>query len=159
MIKPHTPKPEEKIWGKATGYFHDGAYTEAHLAEINPGGFCSVHKHEYKHNHFFILSGRVLIEIYNNLDAEASAAVVQVIALEQGMAATVPAGIYHRFFTRMPSIVLETYTPLEGHKVELNDIVRVKPGGVACVVPYYGSVTTEINPGSSSEKVHQSPDL
>ncbi len=54
-----------KIWGMTELIEANGAL-EFHRIEMNKGGVCSKHLHEFKWNGFYVESGRMLIRVWQN---------------------------------------------------------------------------------------------
>ena len=54
-----------KVWGMTELVEANGAL-EFHRIEMNKGGVCSKHLHEFKWNGFFCESGRLLIRVWQN---------------------------------------------------------------------------------------------
>jgi mannose-6-phosphate isomerase-like protein (cupin superfamily) len=103
-----------KIWGDTTEIFTKNNVS-IHRICTKKDYCCSKHKHSFKHNLFYVESGKVKIQHwqqdYDLLDET---------ILNQGEMTTVPPGHYHKFISLEDSIVYEIYY------VELleNDIQR-----------------------------------
>jgi quercetin dioxygenase-like cupin family protein len=109
-----------KIWGETSQLFNKNNVS-IHRIEINAGGFCSKHKHNYKHNIFFVESGLLKIEHWqNNYDLN------DITILKSGESCSIPPNHYHKFTALEDTIALEIYY------VELldDDICRETCGGL-----------------------------
>ncbi len=108
-----------KVWGKTQLIFRNGN-AELHRIEANSGGYCSKHKHEHKYNKFFVESGKLQVDVWQN-DYD----LIDTTVLGAGESTTVPPGCYHMFTALEDSVVYEIYwVELEGA-----DIVRDNVGG------------------------------
>jgi mannose-6-phosphate isomerase-like protein (cupin superfamily) len=112
-----------KVWG-TTHLLCGSAHYSVHLLRIEAGGFCSEHRHERKVNHFFILSGRLMIFEWPAppLDQDQP----DVSFLESGDSKTIALGVWHSFRAVDTTIALEIY---EAAPVE-EDIIRRSEGGL-----------------------------
>lgn len=108
-----------KVWGKTQLIFRNGN-SEVHRIEAKDGGWCSKHKHEHKHNKFFVESGELQVDVWQN-----DYNLVDRTILKPGESTTVPPGCYHMFTALKDSVVYEIYW------VELkdDDIIRDNVGG------------------------------
>jgi quercetin dioxygenase-like cupin family protein len=109
-----------KIWGSTEELFKN-TNCEVHRIDINKGGFCSKHKHQYKHNIFYVLQGTLLIKVWKN-DYE----LIDTTILQTGKKTDVGPNQYHTFQALEPTIALEIYysEPIS------NDIIRETVGGM-----------------------------
>ncbi len=114
-----------KIWG-STRILHKTPTLEIHYFEVNPNSYCSTHKHNYKHNAFFVIDGTLTIEVHkNNYD------LVDKTVLGPGDFTTISPGEFHRFVSGLqPVSGLEIYyiEPLS------DDIVRKDHGGILATI-------------------------
>ena len=108
-----------KVWGFTQPLFNKNN-VEIHRIETNAGGYCSKHKHQFKHNCFFVETGKMKITAWKN-DYD----LVDVTILEAGEATTIPPNEYHMFEAVEDTVCYEIYW------VELSDtdIVRENHGG------------------------------
>lgn len=108
-----------KIWGVTSELFNKNN-VEVHRIEAKKNGYSSVHKHEHKHNMFFVENGCLKIDIWKN-DYD----LVDSIELSDGESTTVKPGEFHKF------TAIEDTTAYEIYWVEIsgNDIVRKNCGG------------------------------
>lgn len=109
-----------KVWGSTQPLFNKNN-VEIHRIEINKGGYCSKHRHIFKHNCFYVESGELEITAWKN-DYE----LVDVTVLTAGEATTVPPGEFHTFKCLEDCVCYEIYW------VELlqDDIDREDHGGI-----------------------------
>ena len=109
-----------KIWGTTELLFCQNNI-QVHRLEIKAGGYCSQHKHVVKYNKFYVESGEITIEVWNE-----HASHVDETHLCAGECSTIEPGEYHRFTADKDSVVYEMYW------VELwsDDIVREAVGGI-----------------------------
>ena len=55
---------QSKKWGDVRRVFKSGTVSVHHL-KIKKGGFCSEHRHQFKSNLFFVVSGNLKLIIWN----------------------------------------------------------------------------------------------
>jgi len=79
-----------KAWGYTTEFFRN-AMVSAHHLKIKMGGFCSEHRHEYKFNSFYVISGRLELVIWREKDAK------DVTVIGPGQSSAIPPGFFHKF--------------------------------------------------------------
>ncbi len=110
---------ESKIWGD-TSLIWAGNNVEMHKINIQAGGYCSKHKHEFKYNSFYVEYGELQIETWKD------DSIVDCTVVHAGESTTVSPGQYHRFTAREQTEAIEIYW------VELQspDIIREDHGGV-----------------------------
>lgn len=109
-----------KIWGTTEAVLATPA-VELHRLTVKPRHQCSMHRHLRKWNAFYVISGRLLIDV-----EKADYALTDTTELGPGMSMAVPPGEYHRFRTEgEPCEALELYylAPLS------EDIERRDHGG------------------------------
>lgn len=108
-----------KIWGTTESLIANGLI-EVHRLAIVPNARCSLHAHKFKHNAFFVQSGRLFIEVHKN-----DYALVDVTELGPGDMTSVKPGEYHRFYTEGEECrAIELYYPEQLSE----DIVRKDAG-------------------------------
>lgn len=109
-----------KVWGQ-TEELLVTPLIEMHRIHINPGMVCSMHKHEYKWNLFYVIEGELAIDVEkSNYD------LTDTTILKAGEWTSVRPNEYHRFRSLdVPVVALEVYylEPLTA------DIVRKNVGG------------------------------
>lgn len=112
-----------KTWGRTQVLIATPAI-EMHRMSILPNKQCSMHAHQFKHNAFLVLSGRLSIVVEKN-----DYALTDVTELGPGDFTTVPPGEYHRFVSHdEPVDAIEFYYV---EPVAADDIVRKDCGGQA----------------------------
>lgn len=90
-----------KAWGETTLIFSDQR-VEVHYLNINKGGYCSEHKHEWKTNLFYVIEGELLIRFWreDNIDET---------TLKAGQSMIIPVKIWHQFVGLTDCKCLEIY--------------------------------------------------
>ena len=107
-----------KIWGQTELIEANGAL-EFHRIEMEGGGVCSKHLHEYKWNGFYIESGIMLVRVWQN-DYD----LIDETILNAGEYTKVKPGVYHQFECIEPGVAFELYWAEFNH----SDIVRETVG-------------------------------
>lgn len=109
-----------KVWGTTTLLLKT-PLIEIHKLEILPNCECSMHKHNYKWNAFYIISGKLKIEVKKN-----KYNLVDITEIDKGQFTTVQPGEFHKFISgEEPVEALEIYYPEELSE----DIIREGVGG------------------------------
>lgn len=86
-----------KEWGYTTKFFCNALFSAHHL-EIKEGGFCSEHKHEFKTNEFYVMSGKLEIIIFReNPKHPMMPEVEDKTILTEGQSTAIPPGVWHKF--------------------------------------------------------------
>jgi len=115
-----------KIWGWTTPILQvNGVQIER--IHINKGGYCSVHKHEFRFNAFYIISGTLEVSVWKN-DYELCDKTV----LSQNDITIVKPHEYHRFLAKSDVEALEIYWTEDASS---NDIIRKLCGGTTTGEP------------------------
>lgn len=102
-----TKKPQEhkKGWGKELWIANDEKYCGKILV-LQKGKKCSIHYHKIKDETFYILEGKVKMELYpNGYPSEP-----EIIEMNQGDVLHLPIGLAHRFFGLEDSQIMEIST-------------------------------------------------
>ena len=116
-----------KVWG-LTEQIEMNGVLEFHRIEMNKGGVCSKHLHEFKWNGFYVESGRMLIRVWQN-DYD----LVDETILNSGDFMSVAPGEYHQFEALDDCIAFELYYAHFDH----DDIQRETVGELkASITPY-----------------------
>jgi mannose-6-phosphate isomerase-like protein (cupin superfamily) len=110
-----------KIWG-TTEPLAQTPLCELHRIRVQPGGFCSVHKHHGRANGFYVIRGAIEVRVWS-----AGGAVTKTTILTPGDYFTVDPGHLHQFFSAHGAEVLELYYPV----LRGDDIERINEGGIA----------------------------
>jgi len=115
-------KKAGKIWGETVQIVANSSL-ELHRIEIHPGTQCSIHKHRYKWNGFYVEKGRVMIRVWKN-DYD----LVDETVLEAGDYTEVKPGDDHQFVAVGDdmAVVFEVYFANFQH----DDIDRKSVGGL-----------------------------
>lgn len=126
---------EGKAWG-VTEVILAEPLIEIHRLRIVPGGYCSMHHHDYKWNAFVVLAGELTIEIKKK-----AYTLIDQTVLRAGQSTTVSPDESHRFMNRgtVPVDALEVYYP---QALRRDDIVREDHGGVE--TPAVASPATDL---------------
>jgi len=109
-----------KVWGD-THLLEANGVLEFHRINIRQGGTCSKHRHRFKWNGFYVVSGRLLIRVWKN-DYD----LVDETVLGPGEYTRVPPGEYHQFEALEDTVALELYWAQFDH----DDIERQDHGFV-----------------------------
>lgn len=118
-------KWEKKCWGRVKHIEHP--YTLISILEVEKGFRCSRHLHVHRFNSFRVISGSLLIEIFDN-DGNPTLD-IHPILIKTGEDVTIEPGINHRFEVRESGVVVETYWTTDGTIPSIDDIVRLDEGG------------------------------
>ena len=109
-----------KVWG-TTKVLLKTPLIELHEILVDSNSFCSLHKHEFKWNGFYVLEGQIYIEVHKN-----SYDLVDITELNKGDFTTIKPGEFHKFYTKDSTAkVIEVYYPEDLSE----DIVRKTVGG------------------------------
>ncbi len=94
-----------KVWG-TTEEIEANGVLEFHRIEMEAGGVCSKHKHEFKWNGFFVESGKMIVRVWQ--DGEQQGLVDETI-LEAGDFTQVKPGKIHQFEGVEDGVAFELY--------------------------------------------------
>lgn len=109
-----------KVWG-TTEILLKTPFLEVHRLTILPRAKCSLHKHQFKHNSFFVAKGRLMIEVHKN-----DYKLVDLTELCAGDFTTVKPNELHLFMTGPEGCTaIEMYYP----EPLSEDIIRQDVGG------------------------------
>ena len=109
-----------KIWGQ-TELIEANGSCEFHRIDFVKGGTCSKHKHEYKWNGFYVMSGEMKIRVWQK-DYD----LVDETILKAGDFTQVKPGVYHQFEGVKDGVAFELYWAEFNH----DDISRETVGYV-----------------------------
>ncbi len=109
-----------KIWGM-TELIHKNGVLEFHRIDTKKGGVCSKHKHQFKWNGFYVVSGKLKIKVWKG-DYD----LVDETILNPGDFTQVKPGEYHSFECLEDAVAFELYWAEFDH----TDIVRESVGGM-----------------------------
>ena len=107
-----------KIWGETELILANNSL-EFHRIDYKAGGVCSKHKHEWKWNGFYVVSGKMKISVWQK-DYD----LVDETILGPGEFTAVKPGMYHTFEGLEDGVAFELYWANFSH----NDIVRENTG-------------------------------
>lgn len=111
-----------KVWG-TTELLLKTPFIEIHRLAILPNMRCSLHKHEYKANAFYVQTGRLYIEVRKN-----DYALTDTTELGPGELMVAKPNEFHRFVTKDEGMTgIEIYYP----EPISEDIIRADVGGAA----------------------------
>ena len=111
-----------KVWG-TTELLLKTPFIEIHRLAILPNMRCSLHKHQFKWNAFYVSSGRLWIET-KKLDYD----LIDITELRPGDLMTAKPNEFHRFVTKDEGMTgIEIYYP----EPLSEDIIRADVGGAA----------------------------
>ena len=110
-----------KNWGSTVEIIKN-AFVEVHRAEINKGGHCSEHLHQYKTNTFIVESGKLLIKQFRPTGT------VDETILYAGDYIECPPNEKHQFVGLEDTVLYEVYYP---QGIGAVDIVRFSEGFMA----------------------------
>lgn len=122
------PFYEEKVWGNVWHLMISSQVAISHL-NIRKGGFCSIHYHRDRSNHFILLSGAAKVLLFGKDEVPTHQPVCSV-HLHPNQQFVVVAGTWHQFDVTESGSMVEIYTPSRpGAIVQFEDIVRYSLGG------------------------------
>ena len=114
---------QSKIWGTTTKLFEHND-TSTHMIEVDAGGYCSKHLHEYRYNEFFVQHGMMEVIVWRE-----DSGLKDITILSDGEKTIVPPCVYHQFRCMTPTVAMEFYWTEGGNPCEDNDIHRETCGG------------------------------
>lgn len=95
-----------KIWGNTQNLLTTPLF-EIHKIYIKPNSNCSLHIHQNKYNFFYVIKGKLFIEVHKN-DYD----LVDITSLNENEYTSVQPNEYHKFFTEDEEVIaLEIYYP------------------------------------------------
>lgn len=115
----------KKLWGSTRCVVDRPGYDEW-VASIVKGGYSSRHYHSIKSNEFRVLSGLLVIRIWEGEGPPVGKPAEHTLA--EGMSLTVPPKVWHQFLALSDVELVEVYLHPAG--TPLFDIVRHDEGGV-----------------------------
>jgi mannose-6-phosphate isomerase-like protein (cupin superfamily) len=108
-----------KVWGQ-TELIHANGVLEFHRIDFRAGGVCSKHKHQFKWNGFYVVSGRMKISVWQKDQQD----LVDETILGPGDFTRVKPGYMHQFEGMEDGVAFELYWAEFNH----NDIQRETVG-------------------------------
>ncbi len=91
-----------KVWG-TTELIEANGSLEFHRIEMEAGGVCSKHLHQYKWNGFYVESGKMLVRVWSDYG------LVDETIIGPGQYTKVKPGAYHQFECIESGIAFELY--------------------------------------------------
>jgi mannose-6-phosphate isomerase-like protein (cupin superfamily) len=112
---------DEKQWGRNT-WLHYSPDLEICRAEIERGGYSSMHRHKNKHNLFVVLSGKLVIKNETLM--------TDCLIVPGDAPVNVHARQWHRFISLDRTVLIEVYSKAGHAPIDLVDIERQDVGGI-----------------------------
>ena len=93
-----------KVWGQ-TELIHANGVLEFHRIDFRAGGVCSKHKHQFKWNGFYVMSGRMKVRVWQKDQQD----LVDETILGPGDFTRVKPGYMHQFEGIEDGVAYELY--------------------------------------------------
>ena len=93
-----------KVWGQ-TELIHANGVLEFHRIDFRSGGVCSKHKHQFKWNGFYVMSGRMKVSVWQKDQQD----LVDETILGPGDFTRVKPGYMHQFEGIEDGVAFELY--------------------------------------------------
>jgi mannose-6-phosphate isomerase-like protein (cupin superfamily) len=114
-----------KIWGQ-TELIHANGVLEFHKIDYKAGGVCSKHKHQFKWNGFYVVSGKMKIRVWQK-DYD----LVDETVLGPGDFTRVKPGLMHSFEGLEDGVAFELYWAEFNHDdIQRESVGHFKSGNV-----------------------------
>ena len=114
-----------KIWG-STELIHANGVLEFHRIDFKAGGVCSKHKHQFKWNGFYVVSGRMKIRVWQK-DYD----LIDETILGPGDFTRVKPGLMHSFEGIEDGVAFELYWAEFNHDdIQRETVGHFKSGNV-----------------------------
>ena len=114
-----------KIWG-STELIHANGVLEFHRIDFKAGGVCSKHKHQFKWNGFYVVSGRMKIRVWQK-DYD----LIDETVLGPGDFTRVKPGLMHSFEGLEDGVAFELYWAEFNHDdIQRETVGHFKSGNV-----------------------------
>ena len=114
-----------KIWGQ-TDLIHANGVLEFHKIDYKAGGVCSKHKHQFKWNGFYVVSGRMKIRVWQK-DYD----LIDETILGPGDFTRVKPGLMHSFEGIEDGVAFELYWAEFNHDdIQRETVGHFKSGNV-----------------------------
>jgi len=107
-----------KIWGQ-TELIHANGVLEFHRIDFKKDVMCSKHRHKYKWNGFYVVSGKLMIRVWKS-----DQGLVDETILKAGDWTRIKPGEYHQFIGLQDGVAFELYWAQFDH----DDIERANAG-------------------------------
>ena len=105
-----------KVWGNTVEIFNRNN-VEIHRIEVEPGGFCSKHRHNSKFNGFYVESGELDITVWKG-DYD----LIDKTTLKSGDYTVVSPGEFHQFRAVGEVVAYEIYWVTLGKDIERDSV-------------------------------------
>lgn len=119
---------DQKIWGETEKVFATSTIT-VHILRVKKGGVCSWHYHDRKYNHFYVISGELLLRTVLE-------GMYYPTKLRSGETHTICPGVEnrHEFEALEDSVVIETcfVDDVLVRQIDPDDIHRLRLGYYKC---------------------------
>jgi len=114
-----------KIWGQ-TELIHANGMLEFHRIDFKAGGVCSKHKHQFKWNGFYVVSGKMKIRVWQR-DYD----LIDETILGPGDFTRVKPGLMHSFEGMEDGVAFELYWAEFNHDdIQRESVGHFKSGNV-----------------------------
>jgi mannose-6-phosphate isomerase-like protein (cupin superfamily) len=114
-----------KIWGQ-TELIHANGVLEFHKIDYKAGGVCSKHKHQFKWNGFYVVSGKMKIRVWQK-DYD----LIDETVLGPGDFTRVKPGLMHSFEGMEDGVAFELYWAEFNHDdIQRESVGHFKSGNV-----------------------------
>lgn len=114
-----------KIWG-STELIHANGVLEFHRIDFKAGGVCSKHKHQFKWNGFYVVSGKMKIKVWQK-DYD----LIDETVLGPGDFTRVKPGLMHSFEGLEDGVAFELYWAEFNHDdIQRETVGHFKSGNV-----------------------------
>ena len=102
-----------KKWGETLEVFKS-EFIKVHYISIKKDGYSSKHKHKIRINHFFVISGELIIYQWTK------EGFIDETKLITGESTFIPEGVEHRFHAKTDVRCIEVYSPSEISDVDID---------------------------------------
>ena len=105
MQKIYKPEEHPKGWGKEVWMVNNELYC-GKLLHVLKGKRCSIHYHKKKDETFYLLKGKILLELYEEGYPKKPTSTI----FSEGDAIHIPIGLSHQFIAREDATIIEIST-------------------------------------------------
>ena len=115
-----------KVWGQ-TELIHANGVLEFHRIDFRAGGVCSKHKHQFKWNGFYVMTGRMKVRVWQKDQQD----LVDETILGPGDFTRVKPGLMHSFEGMEDGVAFELYWAEFNHAdIRRESVGHFKSGNV-----------------------------
>lgn len=121
----------DRPWGRWTRLYMD-EQVELRLLEVEPGGYCTLHRHKYLANQFYVVSGRLIVSIFSDAASEDGAHIAGVATrttLGADGSLVVTPGIVHQFHADTRVVAYELNIATGPNPLDPSDSEQLGPAG------------------------------